>query len=163
MKKVRGPAAKKNKRGMYQSGTLLSIGLDSTAATMSLGQQLVRQHLPHVWLLRGDLGAGKTTLARGVLRGLGVRQRVTSPTFTLTKVYMLKRQLWHRVLHVDAYRIKNKNEVAALDLASAVRDQKTLVLVEWPERLGRFWLGPVTVIKLKHRQRGRWVTVRTSS
>ena len=160
MKKVRAANAKKNKRRLYQSSVILSTGLDSAGATTNLGGQLAKQNLPRLWLLRGDLGAGKTTLVRGVLRELGVRQRVTSPTFNLIKVYPVKKHGLARAVHVDAYRIKSRHELAALDLGSFLTDKKTLVLIEWPERLHKRWRGPLLKINLKHRQHGRWAQVR---
>lgn len=81
--------------------------------------------------LFGDLGAGKTTLARGLLQGLGFEGDVASPTFPIVQVYeQLRVPLWH----VDLYRIEDAEEAVELGLDEA-RSEGALV-IEWPERLG---------------------------
>jgi tRNA threonylcarbamoyladenosine biosynthesis protein TsaE len=83
-----------------------------------------------VLALSGDLGAGKTTFARGVLRGLGWLGEVPSPSFTLVQTYDTVPPLWH----VDLYRLDRADEADALGLDD-IWDE-AVVLIEWPERLG---------------------------
>jgi tRNA threonylcarbamoyladenosine biosynthesis protein TsaE len=85
-----------------------------------------------VIILTGELGAGKTTFAQGVARGLGITEPVTSPTFVLSKRY-LGTPL--ELLHLDVYRISSAGEL--LDLWSESEAQHALTLVEW----GAPWLG----------------------
>lgn len=82
--------------------------------------------------LHGELGAGKTTLARGLLRALGVTGAVRSPSYALVELH--ETLLW-RVLHVDLYRLADPQDVVALGLADFDVPQ-CLWLVEWPERAG---------------------------
>jgi len=79
--------------------------------------------------LKGALGAGKTTLARAILRTLGVDGEVPSPSFTLVQEYETPRL---KVLHCDLYRIRDATELAELGIEDALRD--SAVLIEWPER-----------------------------
>ena len=84
-----------------------------------------------VVLLRGGLGSGKTTLVQGLAYGLGIREPVTSPTFTLVHEYRGLVPL----IHLDPYRLENPVEVAALGFDELLERPAALV-VEWSERLG---------------------------
>ncbi len=112
--------------------------LEGEAQTLALGEALGRRLRPgDVVALFGELGAGKTTLARGALRGLGFGGDVASPTFPIVQVYAPPDtgiMLWH----VDLYRIEDPSELEELALDEARED--AALLVEWPERLGaRLW------------------------
>lgn len=85
--------------------------------------------------LSGDLGAGKTTFAQALARALGVEEAITSPTFTIEKIYALKDRLWQRLVHIDAYRLKGPHELEALDWREMITDPGNLVVIEWPERI----------------------------
>ena len=105
------------------------------AATEALGAALAASFEPApqravIVLLQGDLGAGKTTLARGLLRALGVRGSVRSPTFALLEPHDTPRA---RVIHLDLYRLSSADDLEALGLAD-YDEAGTLWLVEWPER-----------------------------
>ena len=85
-----------------------------------------------VIFLQGDLGAGKTTLARGFLKGLGYTGRVKSPTYTLIETYEIDQQT---VLHIDLYRIQHPRELDNLGLQDyLMTGNNTVCLIEWPER-----------------------------
>lgn len=110
---------------------MLERYLDSAAATEALGARLAEALTPGcVLYLRGDLGAGKTTLARGLLRGLGHRGTVKSPTFTLVEPYQLEE--W-RLFHWDLYRLTDPEELEYLGLRDQL-DGEAVLLIEWPER-----------------------------
>ncbi|MDX1606983.1 MAG: tRNA (adenosine(37)-N6)-threonylcarbamoyltransferase complex ATPase subunit type 1 TsaE [Candidatus Competibacterales bacterium] len=132
-----------------------TLQLPDTAATEALGAALAaRLPVPALVGLRGDLGAGKTTLVRGLLRALGHQGAVKSPTYTLVEPYELAGQ---RVLHCDLYRLGDPEELEYLGLREEFG--QALVLVEWPER-GAGWLPPSTMeIELQHRPDGRDCTL----
>lgn len=115
----------------------LRLDLPDPAATEALGAALAAAlptGLGAVVHLQGELGAGKTTLARALLRGLGVSGPIRSPTYTLVERYPLAAGLGE-CAHLDLYRIADPDELEYLaldELATAAR----LWLVEWPERGG---------------------------
>ena len=114
----------------------MPIGLADEAATEALGQALAGplrracQTAPVVVSLEGPLGAGKTTLARGLLRGLGHAGRVRSPTFTLLEPYELE---GCTVIHLDLYRLADPAELDYLGLVDLLAPG-SLVVVEWAAR-----------------------------
>lgn len=87
--------------------------------------------------LSGELGAGKTSFTQAAAKGLGIEEPVTSPTFVLEKVYDVpgKKLGFARLMHIDAYRLKGAQELAALSFNDAMRDPETLIFLEWPERV----------------------------
>ena len=109
---------------------MISMRLEDANATDALGAALAITRPRHgVLHLRGDLGAGKSTLARALLRALGVTGAIRSPTYTLVERYPLPAggEAWH----LDLYRIGDAGELEFLGLDG---DEATLWLIEWPER-----------------------------
>jgi len=113
----------------------MKIFLADTEATLRLGITLGESLTPSsVILLKGDLGAGKTTLVQGIGKGLGITEPIVSPTFTLINEYTEGR---FPLYHLDLYRLEPQ-EVAALNLESyweGVEVIPGIVAVEWAERL----------------------------
>lgn len=130
----------------------LSVALPNEAATIALAQRLAPALLDGgVVYLRGELGAGKTTFARALLRAMGVGERVKSPTYSLLERYSVN---GHDAFHLDLYRIADAGELEWLGL-DELDAPETLVLVEWPER-GRGALPkPDLEITLEHEGQGR--------
>lgn len=118
------------------------------ALAASLGEDGLRGHVLH---LSGDLGAGKTTLVRGLLRALGHAGRVRSPTYTLVEPYSLSRL---NCYHFDFYRFKDQTEW----LSSGFREHfnpDTFCVVEWPERAGALLSTPDLSVTLQYQQNAR--------
>ena len=123
-------------------------------ATTKLGRAIAAGLSPgDAVALWGDLGAGKTTLARAILQALGVKEDVPSPTFTLVQSYDTKPP----VSHYDLYRLKNAAEMAELGLEDAL-DQGA-VLVEWPERAPEALPPEALHVRLALRDMGRLARV----
>ncbi|WP_245586232.1 tRNA (adenosine(37)-N6)-threonylcarbamoyltransferase complex ATPase subunit type 1 TsaE [Solimonas soli] len=135
------------------------IALADAEATERLGAALaqwLRARAGAVLFLRGDLGAGKTTLARGLLRALGVTGAIRSPTYTLIEPYELADR---HVVHMDLYRLRDPEELAAL----GVRDydpRQHVWIVEWPEHGAGFLPPPSLEIELRLAAPGRLAHLR---
>jgi tRNA threonylcarbamoyladenosine biosynthesis protein TsaE len=109
----------------------------STEETVALGRELaVKLRDLSIVILRGDLGAGKTTLAKGIAEGLkaAAPDDVTSPTFTLIHEY---RGPEVTLYHVDLYRIDTERQLATLGLDELFAGEGNLVLLEWGEKFAR--------------------------
>ena len=105
--------------------------LADEAATRAFGAQLARVVVPGMSLhLHGDLGSGKTTLVRGLLRGLGYDGRVKSPTYALVEVYMVSRL---NLYHFDFYRFRDPKEWREAGFDEYF-NEASVCLVEWPEK-----------------------------
>ena len=119
----------------------------SEEETIRLGGELARALPPRrTVLLIGNLGAGKTTLAKGIVRGLGAAEpdEVSSPTFTLIHEYGTT----GRVYHIDLYRLDEAREVATLGLDD-IFDREAVVLVEWGERFPKLMPPERTEIRIR--------------
>jgi tRNA threonylcarbamoyladenosine biosynthesis protein TsaE len=115
--------------------TTHSCVLPDEDATIAIGTKLARACEGHgVIALRGNLGSGKTTLCRGLIRALGHTGAVKSPTYTLVEPYELGAT---RVLHYDLYRLSDPEEVEFLGMRDFL-DGRTLTLLEWPEKATGF-------------------------
>jgi len=112
--------------------------LRSLADSLALGASLAALARPgDVIALSGPLGAGKTSIARGLLAALGLESEAPSPSFAIVQPYAPP-EVRFPVLHIDLYRIEHPNEVEELGLDDARDD--ALLVVEWPERLGEaYW------------------------
>ncbi len=125
----------------------------SSEETIQFGRELGKRLKPPVLvLLSGELGAGKTTLTKGIVSGAGAarEEEVTSPTFTLVHKYGNGK----RVFHVDLYRIVDFHDLETLGLED-VLSELCVVVVEWPDRLKLRTDCPVVQFKLEHVEEDR--------
>ncbi|HEX4300342.1 MAG TPA: tRNA (adenosine(37)-N6)-threonylcarbamoyltransferase complex ATPase subunit type 1 TsaE [Gammaproteobacteria bacterium] len=136
----------------------MHLALADAAATEAAGASLAKVFPTEdcVIYLHGDLGAGKTTLVRGLLRALGHTGRVPSPTYTLVEPYELGRL---SLKHLDLYRIADPEELAYLGM----RDMAGALLIEWPERGTHFLPEPDLECRLTVAPPGRILEVEGKS
>lgn len=133
--------------------TIINVVLHSESEQEAFGTRLAQccGNGRLLIFLEGELGAGKTTLTRGFLRGLGHRGAVKSPTYTLIEPYAIGGR---RVYHLDLYRVADADELEYLGLREMLADDAVL-LIEWPER-GAGWLpAPDLRLRLQHQADGR--------
>src|SRR5688572_10412804 len=131
---------------------MLELKLPNEASTLRLGEALAAGAAPGtVLFISGDLGAGKTTLVRGLLRGLGYAGRAKSPTYALVEPYNLSRL---HLYHFDFYRFKDRSEW----LSSGFREYfnpASACIVEWPERAAPHLAPPDVELTLDFAGEGR--------
>ena len=85
--------------------------------------------------LDGVLGTGKTTFTKGFARGLGIKQDITSPTFVLMKVYELEDKNFDNLVHIDAYRLENHEDLKPLGIEEMLSNPENIILIEWSDRV----------------------------
>jgi tRNA threonylcarbamoyladenosine biosynthesis protein TsaE len=114
--------------------------------TQKLGEQLAKAilQLPApsravVLCLYGDLGGGKTTFLQGFAKGLGIKQKVLSPTFVIMKRF-------ENFYHIDAYRMKDYKDAKDLGLPEIMKKPENIIAIEWPERIKK--ILPKNAIKI---------------
>jgi tRNA threonylcarbamoyladenosine biosynthesis protein TsaE len=139
---------------------LIQLPLPDEAATLALGARLAPLVAPGwVVYLEGDLGAGKTTLVRGMLRGLGYPGRVKSPTYTLIEVHTLSELHW---FHLDFYRLHRAEEYLDAGLDEYFVGHG-VCLVEWPDKAAPYLPSADLRIALAVVGSGRAVRIEASS
>ncbi len=130
------------------SQTYTEDQIDQIAGTILQGLEASDQHAT-VLALQGDLGAGKTTLTKALAKQLGIQETVISPTFVIAKFYE-PAHTFERLAHLDAYRIEDTNELVPLGWEQLVQQPKTLVIVEWPERIADALPDHVQTFAISH-------------
>ena len=132
----------------------ISISLLDSASTDALGAQLVAAlpPCPNAWmiLLQGELGAGKSTLARAMLRSMGHAGAVPSPTYTLVEPYSFAD---FTAYHIDLYRMESELDVDMLDLEYYFDQTDYLIFVEWAEKM-TFFQRPYVNISINRDEKG---------
>ena len=102
--------------------------INSETEMLEYGQKLGENlKAPIVLELLGDVGVGKTTLVRGIAQGLGIKENITSPSFTISKEYQGNK---YRLVHYDFYRLGEPG-IMAEDLAESINDPMTITIIEW--------------------------------
>lgn len=110
------------------------MDLNSVEDLISFGQEFGKTlSAPAVIELVGDVGSGKTTLTRGIAKGLGVKENVSSPSFTISKHYAFaKYNHEHNLVHYDFYRL-NDPGLMVEDLSESLNDKNTITIIEWAD------------------------------
>ncbi len=99
-----------------------------------------------VLALSGDLGAGKTTFTQGFAQGLGITEKVLSPTFVVMKKFRVPSSEFRWFYHIDCYRMENEADMKELGLQEIFQNPENIVLVEWPERIKN--ILPLDVVRI---------------
>lgn len=107
----------------------------SAAETKKLGEEIGRANTFNIMCLWGNLGSGKTTFVQGFARGLGITSRLLSPTFIIVRRYQTPHDNGF-LYHLDLYRMKEPKDASSVGFEEMIADPDSVVVIEWPERLG---------------------------
>jgi len=140
----------RNKTGKFVSGSVE----ETRAFAMSVAQNIIhvssKRAYAYVIALDGMLGSGKTTFVQGFAKGLGVRGRITSPTFAVVKKFPISSPDFQYFYHIDMYRIPDSEDVKGLGLREVFSNNANLVIVEWPYRISRLLPRGIVWVKMSH-------------
>ena len=138
----------------------MKFHLNDEQATLNFGAQLAKQ-LPKkgIVFLHGSLGAGKTTLVRGILRASGHLGSTKSPTYTLVEPYQLKDL---KVFHFDLYRLADPEELEYMGFRDYL-DEKALCFIEWPQKGGCFLPPADLELSLNYEGEQRSITLKVNN
>jgi tRNA threonylcarbamoyladenosine biosynthesis protein TsaE len=121
--------------------------IDSEAAMLQYGQDYAKSlKTPAVIELIGDVGAGKTTFTRGLAKGLGVEDELSSPSFTISREYRGKKA---NLVHYDFYRLDDPGLMSE-DLAESIADHDTVTVIEWGQSISEILPAEHRVIEIKY-------------
>jgi len=128
---------------------------ETKKAGMALGQILGREPLSNkalVVALEGDLGSGKTTFVQGLAQGLKVKENILSPTFVIQKDFLLKLKNFKNLYHIDAYRLKNPEELLELGFKDLIGNPENLIVIEWADKIKK--ILPKNILRIKFENLG---------
>ncbi len=133
----------------------------SASKTRELGVMFARavlrfscRHHALILALQGDLGTGKTTFTQGFTKGLGIQERVLSPTFIIFRRFpVARRSFFKSFFQIDCYRLSKPTDLLSLGWKDIVKDPSNIVVLEWPERVAK--LLPKDAIAIRFSYAGK--------
>ena len=113
---------------------------NNSLETILFGEQIAKKILENrqnkkaqILALYGDLGAGKTTFLQGFAKGLGIKERVLSPTFVIFKKFKIQDSFFNLFYHIDCYRLKDSKDLLSLGFEEFSSNSKNIIAIEWSE------------------------------
>ena len=114
--------------------------------------------------LIGELGGGKTTLLQGFAKNLGVKKRITSPTFIILKRFSIKDKRYNNFYHIDCYRIQSPREILSLGYKNIISDPQNIVAIEWAGQIKKILPSNTLILEFNFiDETTRKVTLKSSS
>lgn len=113
--------------------------------TKQIAEDLAKKTKGHIFALTGELGAGKTIFAQGFAKGLGIKEKIISPTFVLIRQHQIPSSL-EMLYHIDLYRLECPKDILQLGLKEILENSNNIVLIEWAEKV--LQLLPKNAVKI---------------
>ena len=124
----------------------ISTSLDDT---LKFAYDLAKNSKPgDIYCLEGNLGVGKTVIAKGIGKFFNIDDRINSPTFTILKTYETNNNIIKRINHFDLYRIKSINELLNIGFEEYIYDKNSIIIIEWPEISYELLPKKIIIIKI---------------
>lgn len=121
----------KSKKKKINSNIYISKNVNDT---LNFAYNLAKKIKPNdIFCLEGDLGVGKTIIAKGISNFFNIKEEITSPTFTILKTYIVKNNPIKKINHFDLYRIKSIDELLNIGFEEYIYDNDSISIIEWPE------------------------------
>lgn len=117
------------------------------ALAKSLEKEPIKAERALVVAFKGDLGAGKTTFIQGFAQGLGVKENILSPTFVIQKDFLISFGSRKNFYHIDAYRLKNPEELLELGFGDLIKNPENIIAIEWADKIEK--ILPKDIIWIK--------------
>ncbi|MCK9446629.1 tRNA (adenosine(37)-N6)-threonylcarbamoyltransferase complex ATPase subunit type 1 TsaE [bacterium] len=134
--------------------------LETQDIGMALAEETKNREKAIVFGLSGELGAGKTTFLQGFAKGLGIKEKVISPTFVIMNRFDIKKGEFKNFYHLDCYRIEKASEMDNLGFEEIIADPKNIVCIEWPEKIKKILPEELISIKFKiTKENNREITI----
>lgn len=128
----------------------------SARQTQKLGKNLAEKILnvsergaSVVLALRGDLGSGKTTFLQGFAKGLGIKEKILSPTFVIMKRFQISNSKFRNFYHFDCYRLKGSKDISELGFSEIIKNPENILAIEWPEKIKKILPENIIFINFK--------------
>lgn len=136
----------------------MKIGLISHSEdeTRKFAKDLAKKY--RVVALIGELGSGKTIFAQGFAQGLGIKERIISPTFILIRQHPIPNSN-KTFYHLDLYRVNSKSDIKDLGIKEILEGQDNIVLIEWAEKINHLLFSDAIKVKLKKAEEGRRISL----
>lgn len=120
----------------------------SAEKTKAIASRLAKEINHGIIALTGDLGAGKTTFTQGIARGLGIKDKIISPTFVLIRQHQIPKT--KKILyHIDLYRLEGNIDIKSLGIEEIIRSPNNIVLIEWAEKIKEYLPKDTIFISIK--------------
>ena len=128
---------------------------------IKLGKKLAKDFKAgDIVLLKGNLGAGKTTITKGMAKYFNIKQNITSPTFSLMNIYEVKNPEIKSLIHIDTYRLKDENDLIEIGVEDYLGTPNTICIIEWPEKIKSLLKNKQVIkIKIEHLDEGRKIMI----